>query len=211
TSVRDFEIYGNDLIVGTHGRGIWVIDDIAPLRQLSDTIVASTAHLFQPSDTVNVIGTSDNGTPMQKDEPQAPNPVPGVAIDYWLGTTPSGPVTIEILDASGAVTHSFSNAPGAAAPLAGGRGAGSGTAPGRIPNTNALWRVPPSLFVATAGMHRVVWNPVNNPRRRGGDGAEISVPQQQTGTFTARLTVDGKVQTRTFQVAPDPRSAGLAP
>ncbi len=211
TSVRDFEVYGNDLIVGTHGRGIWVIDDIAPLRQLSDAIIASTAHLFQPSDTVNVIVTGDNGTPLQKDEPQAPNPMPGVAIDYWLASAPKGPVTIEILDASGAVTHTFSNAPGTATPTAGGRGAGGGTPPGRIPNTTAHWRLPPAPFDASAGMHRVVWNPVSSPRRRGGDGAGSSVPQQQTGTFTARLTVDGAVETRTFHVAPDPRSAGLAP
>lgn len=211
TSVRDFEIYGNDLIVGTHGRGIWVIDDIAPLRQLSDAIVASSAHLFQPSDTTIVLGTSDNGTPLQKDEPQAPNPMPGVAIDYWLSAAPNGPVTIEILDASGAVTHTFSNAPGAATPQGGGRGFGGGGAPGRIPNTTAHWRVSPAPFDASVGMHRVVWNPVTNPRRRGGDGAEPSVPQQQTGTFTARLTVGGTTQSRVFHVAPDPRSAGLAP
>jgi photosystem II stability/assembly factor-like uncharacterized protein len=209
TSVRDFEIYGNDLIVGTHGRGIWVIDDIAPLRQLSDAIVASTVHLFQPSDTVNVLTTSDNGTPLQKDEPQAPNPEPGVPIDYWLAQAPKGPVTIEILDATGTVVRTFTNAPGAAAPAAGGRG--GGTAPGRIPNTSALWRVPPAPFNAGAGMHRVIWNPVSGGGRRGGDGGGVGAPQQQTGTFTARLTVDGVVQTRTFHVAPDPRSAGLAP
>jgi len=209
TSVRDFEIYGNDLIVGTHGRGIWVMDDIAPLRQLSDAIVASRAYLYQPSDTVNVLVTSDNGTPLQKDEPQAPNPESGVAIDYWLGAVPTGPVTIEIFDAGGTLDRTFSNAPGTAVP-AGGRGARAGTAPGRIPNTTALWRVAPAPFDATRGLHRVVWNPVSGGGRRGGDGAGVTVPQQQTGTFTARLTVDGVVQTRTFHVSPDPRSAMLA-
>ena len=197
------------LIVGTHGRGIWVIDDIAPLRQLSDAIVASTAHLFQPSDTVNVLTTSDNGTPLQKDEPQAPNPDPGVAIDYWLAQAPKGPVTVEILDAAGTVVRTFTNAPGGGAPAAGGRG--SGAAPGRIPNTSALWRVPPAPFNGGAGMHRVIWNPVSGGGRRGGDGGGVGAPQQQTGTFSARLTVDGVVQSRTFHVSPDPRSAGLAP
>jgi len=209
TSVRDFEVYGNDLIVGTHGRGIWVIDDIAPLRQLNDAILASSAHLFQPSDTVNVIVTGDNGTPLQKDEPQAPNPAPGVPIDYWLGSAPRGPVKIEIVDAAGTVVRTFSNAPGAnAAPDAGRFGA---TPPGRIPNTTAHWRLPPEPFDATPGMHRVVWNPVVNARRRRGDGESDALPQQQTGTFVARLTVDGVVQTRTFRVDPDPRSAALSP
>ena len=210
TSVRDFEVYGNDLIVGTHGRGIWVIDDIAPLRQLSDAIVASAAYLFQPSDAVNVISTSDNGTPLQKDEPQARNPEPGVAIDYWLGSAPKGPVTIEIVDAAGTVVRSFSNAPGGNATPTAGRGPGA-EQPGRIPNTTAHWRPGAEPFVATPGMHRVVWNPVSAPRRRRGDGESEAPPQQQTGTFTARLTVDGAVQSRTFRVSPDPRSAGLAP
>jgi hypothetical protein len=206
TSVRDFEIYGHDLIVGTHGRGIWVIDDIAPLRQLSDAIVASTAHLFQPSETVNVLQTSDNGTPLQKDEPQAPNPEHGVAIDYYLKSGTSS-VTIDVLDASGAVLRTFSTS--APAPV-GGRGGGAAT-PNRIPNTSPLWRVPPAPFATSAGMHRVVWNPVSGGGRRGGDGAGVGAPTEYTGQFTARLTVDGQVQTRVFRVLPDPRGAKLAP
>ena len=205
TSVRDFEVYGHDLIVGTHGRGIHVIDDIAPLRQMSDAIVASNAHLFQPSDTVNVLQTSDNGTPLQKDEPQAPNPEHGVAIDYYLKSASSS-VTIDVLDASGAVLRTFStNAP---AP-AGGRG-GAAAAPGRIPNTSPLWRVPPAPFATSAGMHRVVWNPVSGGGRRGGDGAGVGAPTEFTGVFIARLTVDGQVQTRTFHVLPDPRTGKLS-
>ncbi|MEO7963126.1 MAG: hypothetical protein ABIT38_04360, partial [Gemmatimonadaceae bacterium] len=209
TSVRDFEIYGNDLIVGTHGRGIWVIDDIAPLRQLSDATVASAAYLYQPSDSVNVLSTSDNGTPLQKDEPQAPNPELGVPIDYWLGAAPRNPVSIEIMDAGGSIVHTFSNAPGATAAPTDIRELGDDAEAVRIPNTTAHWRVPPAPFLATPGMHRVVWNPVAVGRRRGGDGEGMTIPQQQTGTFTARLTVDGVVQTRTFHVAPDPRSSAL--
>ncbi len=206
TSVRDFEVYGNDLIVGTHGRGIWVIDDIAPLRQLSDSIVSSPAHLFQPSDSINVLATSDNGTPLQRDEPQAPNPEPGVAIDYWLSAPPKGVVTIDILDAGGNVVRTLGNGPNAAQAPTGRRG---GDVAGRIPNTTAHWRMPPAPFLATAGMHRVIWNPVSGGRRRAGDGEGNTPIQQQTGMFTARLTVDGVVQSRTFHVAPDPRSAEL--
>ena len=55
TSVRDFEIHGNDLIVATHGRGFWVIDDISPLRQINDTVRAADAYLFKPADAINVM------------------------------------------------------------------------------------------------------------------------------------------------------------
>ncbi|MBL0169946.1 MAG: twin-arginine translocation signal domain-containing protein [Gemmatimonadaceae bacterium] len=205
TSVRDFEVHGNDLVVGTHGRGIWVIDDISPLRQLTDQVVAADVYLFQPADAINMLQTGDNGTPLQKDEPQAPNSEHGAAIDYYLRRAPNGTVTLEILDVSGAVVRTFSST--AAPAAAGGRG---GAAPGRIPNTSALWRVPPTPFAATAGMHRVVWNPVSAGGRRGPDGGGFAAPTELTGVFTARLTVDGQTQSRTFHVAPDPRSAELA-
>src|SRR5213075_1287087 len=102
TSVRDFQVYGNDLIVATHGRGFWVIDDISPLRQVDATVLAEDAHLFKPADAINFVQGGDNGTPLQKDEPQAPNPPNGAAIDYWLRTEAPGAVTLEIVDASSA-------------------------------------------------------------------------------------------------------------
>ena len=202
TSIRDFEVYGNDLIVGTHGRGIWVLDDIAPLRQLSDAVVASAAHLFQPSDTINLLETSDNGTPLQKDEPQVANPEHGVPIDYYLRSATSA-VSIDILDLNGAVVHTFSATSDAP------RGARASAA-ARLPNTTALWRVPSALFATSAGMHRAVWNPVVGTVTPG-DGEDAEPPKQLTGQFTARLTVNGLAQSRTFHVLPDPRSARLAP
>lgn len=80
TSMRDFEIYQNDLIVGTHGRGFWVIDDLSPLRQMNAAIAKAEAHLFKPADSINFIETTDNGTPLQKDEPQAENAPNGAPI-----------------------------------------------------------------------------------------------------------------------------------
>jgi len=201
TSVRDFEIYNNDLIIGTHGRGFWVIDDISPLRQVTPAILASDAYLFKPADIVYLPPGSDNGTPLQKDEPQAPNPPNGAPIDYYLKTNATGPVTIDVLDASGAVVATFSNTtpPQPAAGFGGGRG-GRG---GGIPNTTSLWRPAPEPFATTAGMHRVVWTPVSGGGRgrgfgRGGGGAIL------TGTFTARLTVGGTSSTQTFAVKAAP-------
>jgi photosystem II stability/assembly factor-like uncharacterized protein len=207
TSVRDFEIYENDLIVATHGRGFWVVDDISPLRQVSDAVLKADAFLFKPADAINYVQGGDNGTPLQKDEPQTPNSPDGAYIDYYLRQNASGPVTIEILDAAGTVLRTFSSegtAPPAGAP--GGRGGRGG---GGIPNTSALWRPTPEPFSASAGMHRVVWLPVapaaGGGRGRGGGGrGGGGVPL--SGTFTARLTVNGRSYTQSFTVKPDPRS-----
>jgi photosystem II stability/assembly factor-like uncharacterized protein len=213
TSVRDFQVYGNDLIVATHGRGFWVIDDISPLRQVNDAILAGDAYLFKPADAINVIQGGGNGTPFQRDEARTDNPPDGAYIYYYLKTPAAGPVTIEILDDKGTTLETFSNQPQAQG--AGGRGAGAPSGPGGagtgggIPNTSALWRVPPAPFSAAAGMHRVVWRPVVRPQRGGpgGGGGIFGGPVTPlAGTFTAKLTVNGKSQMQVFVVQPDPRN-----
>lgn len=203
TSVRDFEITGNDLIVATHGRGFWVIDDLSPLRQLNDAMLQAEAYLFKPADAINVLQGGENGTPLQKDEPQASNPPNGAVIDYYLKAAATGPVTLEILDASGTLLRSFSSDAGAqpAPPAARGGVAGG------IPNTSALWRTPPEPFSAAAGMHRVVWTPVAGGAGGGfGGGGGRGGFVRLTGRFTARLSVNGKSYTQSFTVKPDPRS-----
>jgi photosystem II stability/assembly factor-like uncharacterized protein len=198
TSVRDFAIHDNDLVVGTHGRGIWVIDDIAVLRQVKDVGPSSDAYLFKPSDTTYVPNGSDNGTPVQKDEPQAENPPPGVAIDYYIGTGALGPsTTLEILDAAGNVLRTFLRAADQGQP----------TGPATIPNTTIHWRAAPEPLATGPGMHRAIWTPVAAPAGgrgrggggRGGGGAILS------GTFTARLNAGGKSYTQTFSVRPGRR------
>ena len=233
TSVRDFEIYGDDLIVATHGRGFWVIDEIGALRQINDTVAGSSAFLFKPADAINAIQGGDNGTPLQKDEPQTPNRPNGAYIDYFLKTAPTGPVTIEVLDANNAVVATFSNETNAAA--GGGRAGGGGrggAGGGGIPNTSALWRPTPEPFNATAGMHRISWAPgggggrgggggggraagapgaagaagaaVGGGGRGGGRGRAGGAPP--SGTFTVRMTVNGQTYTQPLTIKPDPRA-----
>jgi hypothetical protein len=121
-----------------------------------------------------------------------------VPIDYYLKNENKS-VTLEILDAAGAVVGAFS-ADGAPPPA--GRGG--------IPNTTALWRPAPEPFATGAGMHRVVWTPVasgggRGGRGGGGGGGRGGGAARLTGTFTAKLTVNGQSQTQSFTVKPDPR------
>jgi len=217
TSVRDFEVYNNDLIVATHGRGFWIIDDISPLRQISDAVLKADAYLFKPADATYVLQGSDNGTPLQKDEPQALNPQDGATIDFYLRVAPSGPVTLEILDASGASVRTFttdasSQAAAQAAP------AGRGGRAGGIPNTSPLWRPTPEPFSAGPGMHRVVWVPVaaaaavaagggrGGRGGGGGGGGRGGAGAPLMGAFTATLTVNGQAYSQSFSVRRDPRN-----
>jgi photosystem II stability/assembly factor-like uncharacterized protein len=210
TSMRDFEVYGDDLIVATHGRGFWVIDDISALRQINDELARASAFLFKPADAINAVQGGDNGTPLQKDEPQTPNRPNGAYIDYYLKSAPTGPVTIEVLDASGAVVATFSNEANAAAAgvgRAGGGGRGGGG--GGIPNTTALWRPTPEPFSATPGMHRVSWTPGGGGGRGGGGGGRGGRGRggaaASSGSFTVRMTVNGQSFTQPLTIRADPR------
>ena len=208
TSMRDLEFYGNDLIVATHGRGFWVIDDISPLRQLSNAVTRDDAYLFKPADAINFIEGTDNGTPLQKDEPAAENPPNGAVIDYYLKRNAVGTVTMEILDASGAAIRTFSSDPNAQRPPTG-RG-GGGAAPTGLARVSPLWQPQPEPLAGSAGMHRVVWNPLRE-RPRGAPPVDEGGPQDTLyiGTFTAKLTINGKSYTQPFTVKPDPRARAL--
>jgi photosystem II stability/assembly factor-like uncharacterized protein len=219
TSVRDFEIYQNDLIVATHGRGFWVIDDISPLRQLDATVLASDAYLFKPGDSINYLAGADtgsafggdNGTPLQRDEAQAPNPPNGATIDYYLKSAATGPVKIEILDSTGAVLRTYSSLPPTAADSAAAAGGGRVRASRGIPNVSPLWIPEPQAPIPSGpGMHRIVWSPVVVPPRPAGGGFGRGEPIILAGQFTARMTVGGKSYSQSFTVKPDPRTPTAA-
>ena len=203
-SMRDLAFHDNDLIVATHGRGFWVLDDISALRQASADVVSSDAFLFKPADAILIPPNTDNGTPTQKDEPEADNPPGGAVIDYYLKTAAAGPVTIEILNAGGTVIRRYSS---------------SDPAPVVDVNTlavNLAWSRLPEPLSAAAGMHRWVWDfrpdPPAGGRGRGGRGAgggggggRGGPPPVATGAYSVRLTANGKTLTQPLAVKPDPR------
>ena len=165
------------------------MDDISALREVTGEVLQADAWLFKPADAVNFIQGDDNGTPFQRDEPQAQNPLDGAVLDYYLKAPAA--VTLEVLDAAGQVLRKW---PADRA---------AGTAPrGGLPRVSPLWQPVSEVFATTAGMHRVVWQPVapaEQPRRGGG--------ARLIGRFAARLTVNGRALTQTFSVRPDPRVA----
>ena len=204
-SMRDLAFHDNDLIVATHGRGFWVLDDAGVLRQLTPEIAGANAHLFKPADAIILPPSTDDGTPTQKDEAAAENPPVGAIVDYYLKSAPSGPVTIEILNGSGAVVRHYSSAD---------------PVPPIEPNAlvvNAVWQRPQEPPSAAAGMHRFVWDfhpdpPPGGGRGRGGrggggggGGGRGGPPPVAPGSYSVRLTAGGQTFTQPLVLKPDPR------
>jgi len=165
-------------------------------------VLQADAWLFRPGDAINFIQGDDNGTPFQRDEPQAQNPPDGAVLDYYLKAPAAGAVTLEILDATGKVLRKWPSEPAAGSGTRGGRGASG------LPRVSPLWQPVPEVFSTAAGMHRVVWRPVApaEPAAPGAGGPRRREGARLTGGFTARLTVNGRVYTEAFTVRPDPRS-----
>ncbi len=96
TSVRDLTIKDDDLAVATHGRGFWILDDITPLRQFDDKVLASNAFLFAPEPALRVRWNTNTDTPLPPDTPAGQNPPDGAIFNYYLKSAAQGPVILEI-------------------------------------------------------------------------------------------------------------------
>jgi len=200
-SMRDLAIHGDDLIVATHGRGFWVLDNITALRQISSEVANSTAFLFRPAEAINLTPGSDNGTPMPRDEPLAENPPFGAMMDYYLKASVSGPITLEILDPSGEMIRKYSS---------------EDKTPPVNPDTlsiPAFWVRAQQPLSAAAGMHRWIWDlrptPPPRPAGAGGGGGGFGgrgVATVLPGTYAVKLTVGGKSYTQPLIVKMDPRA-----
>ena len=193
TSIRDLEIHrdawSDDLVAATHGRAFWVLNDLASLRQL-DGIGDAPAALFKPDPAVRMHLPQFTGTPMHRDEPKAPNPPQGAVLDYWLKVDASAPVTLDVVDAKGKLLRHYSSADKQTAPDL----AKIDATPEWFPN--------PTPVVATAGMHRFVWDLRDAaPDALGGDEGVWILP----GSYTAKLTVDGQTYSQPLTVTNDPR------
>jgi len=203
TSIRDLVIKDNDLVVGTHGRGFWILDDITPLRQIDASTASRPAELFAPGDAWRFRWNRWTDTPLPPDEPAGKNPPDGAILYYWLGRAPSAPVTLEILDAEGSLVRRFSS-DDTPEPMLEGQ---------QVP---PRWVRPPQILSVEPGMHRFVWD-LRYERPKGVrqgypisaiDGytpAEPRGPIALPGDYLVRLTVDGQIYMGGLHVKMDPR------
>ncbi|HEY0528725.1 MAG TPA: hypothetical protein VGD02_07845 [Gemmatimonadaceae bacterium] len=205
TSFRDITFKGNDLIVGTYGRGIFVLDDYAVLRQITNATASENVHLFKPDGAVRVRRNVGADTPFPAEVPHALNPPDGAIIYYWLGSKPSGRVTLDVLDGTGVAVRHYSSDPIAPVPEA-----------ARPPHPN-FWVKVEQPLPTDAGMHRVNWDLrydappafTHTFEINANPGLTPASPEGQLvppGTYTVRLTANGKSQSEKVTVVNDPRS-----
>ena len=204
TSMRDLWIKDNDLIVATHGRGFWILDNIAPLREIANGVEHSV-HLYTPAAAYRVQRDTNPDTPLPPEEPAAPNPPDGAILDYFLPIAAKA-VIIEIVNGKGEVVRRFSNT----------------DKPDRTEQElreqliPLYWTRPHRALSTAAGMHRWIWDlhytapeamrheypiaaiPHDTPRYPLG-------PNALPGSYTVRLTVDGKTSEAALVVKMDPR------
>ncbi len=203
TSVRDLLIKDNDLAIATHGRGFWILDDITPLRQLSDNVVGDQAFLFEPEQAYRVHWNTNSDTPLPPDEPGGQNPPDGAIFNYYLKSVSSTPVVLEIMDSSGKLVRRFSSAD-----------------PAPVPDPQLLipeyWLRPYRGLSPSAGFHRFVWDmhyaPVPGIKPDypisavAHNTAPVSTsPWVMPGKYTVVLVVNGQKFTQPLTVEMDPR------
>ncbi|MEA2719444.1 MAG: hypothetical protein QOJ39_1308 [Candidatus Eremiobacteraeota bacterium] len=203
TSVRDLVVHGDDLVIGTHGRGFWILDDVAPLRQLA-VLRAGGVALLAPARAWRVPRDTNTDTPLPADEPFAPNPPSGAIVDYVL---PRGAarVMLTFTDARGRVVRRYA----------------SDDASGEVDPASlevpAWWIAPPVRPDASAGAHRFVWDLRTAAPRTFAPGPTIAAiphgtplePEGATvppGAYTVTLDADGVNRTHALAVRQDPRT-----
>jgi photosystem II stability/assembly factor-like uncharacterized protein len=200
TSIRDLVIKDDDIVVGTHGRSFWILDDITPLRQLTATLVKSQNILFKPQTATRVRWSMYTDTPVPQEEPSGQNPPDGAIINYYLGEE-GKEIKLEIKDEKGNVVRTYSNKDTLY----------------KIPNVNfpKYWIRPQELLSTQKGSHRFLWDmkysPLNLPASYPisaiykNTEPNSTAPWVMPGTYTVRLIVDGKEYNQSLNVIIDPR------
>src|SRR5438132_2078598 len=201
SSIRDLAVHGDDLIAATHGRGFWILDDIEPLRVAPPS---SAAFLFPIANAWRFRWNKNTDTPLPPDEPAGQNPPDGAIIDYFLsGAPPSSVASLEILDSAGKLVRQYASTDIAEEPKD----------TGQIP---WYWIRPTRVLSAAPGMHRFVWDLHYTPAPGVRPSYPIAAvafntapsptsPWVMPGTYTVKLTANGKSVTRPLVVKMDPR------
>jgi hypothetical protein len=191
-AVHDLAVKNDDLVVATHGRSLWILDDLRPIRDFNAEVASSAVHLFPVADPIRWrLGSDAYGAKAAGFS----NPPRGASISYFLKEKAKGEVKIEILDTQGTVVRKLSSIP-------------------REPDGSDDNEDPEELKKAAlsveAGVQRTSWDLAwqGAAKIKGGKidtGDPIDGPRAVPGPYTVRLTVDGKTQTTPLQILPDPR------
>lgn len=200
TSIRDIIIKDNDLVVATHGRGFWILDNITPLRQLNKDIAHHNT-LFQPGEAFRARWNTNTDTPLPPDEPAGQNPPDGAIIDYYLKEKAQGKVMLDIVDAKGNLVSHYS----------------SNDTLYKIPAVNIplFWIRPQQVLSAEAGVHRFLWDmhymPLNLPPSYPisaiykNTAPRPTSPWAMPGNYTIKLSVNSQVFSQPLLIRMDPR------
>ena len=202
-SVRDLTIHGNDLIAATHGRAFWIIDDVSPLRELTDVVMKKSSHLFQPATAMLW-----DGGGWQRNGAAGENPPPGALVDYWLkdAPAPGTAVTVQFLDAKGALIRTF-----AALNVADTTARATDSIAAKTLITDSIsYYAADSIPRIKRGTNRFFWN-LRYPDARELkntviDEGSLSGPKVPPGTYTVRLITGMDSTSRQFAVVADPRA-----
>ena len=195
TSVRDITIHDRDVVIATHGRGIWILDDISALRQLDAKVESEYAWLFAPAPAYRVHMPQFTGTPLPKEEAMAPNPPLGAYLDYTLKTAANSPVVLDIVDANGVLVRHYSSADHASVDDA------------KKSSIALEWVEHPVTLATGAGMHRFIW-----PLRYRGVQTDKDIPAAYIdgvwappGKYRVVLTVADHKLEQPLTILADPR------
>jgi len=216
TVVTDLTVHDADVAISTYGRGLWILDDVSPLRQARAALASNDpAFLFRPAPASRARWDNTQDTPLPPEMVVGENPPEGAILDYYLAAPASGPVTLTIHDAAGGLIREYSSvAPPPDTTMA---------------NVPDYWLAPPVVLPTTAGMHRLAWDlryPDPPTLNYGYSGTPLDYreytlswhaipgrtprttmvgPMVLPGTYTVKLTVNGRGYTQPVTVVPDPR------
>jgi len=215
SSMRDMVVHGDDLVLATYGRALWILDDVTPLRQIGRGDAPGDVRLLKPAPAMRARWDVNGDTPLPIETPTALNPPEGAILDYYLPSTQAGEVTLTISDARGRVVRTYTST---AAP-----------APTLLANVPSYWFAPPATLTTRQGQNRFAWNlRYPNPRILpfGYSGRLLSyveytlaehaipgrTPREQPegplvlpGEYTVELSAGGGRERQTLVVQPDPR------
>jgi photosystem II stability/assembly factor-like uncharacterized protein len=194
--IHDLVVKDDDLVVATHGRSFWVLDDLTPIRQLNKQLLTTDVILYQPQTALRL----HYPTEFDRRQPVGDNPPAGAIIDYYFKSLPKDEVSLDILDASGKVVRHLSS-----------KEKKEGEQPPEWPDRVER----PKTIPANEGMNRFAWDlrsddPVQIPGAfYSGEGPKG--PLALPGDYQVKLAVGGKSQTAPLHLAIDPRTKGAEP